>query len=50
MKEAGIDENVFYAHSYRSASISAAFARGVQFEDILETANLANAKTFRKKN
>lgn len=46
LKKAGIDEKVFSAHSYRSASTSAAFARGVQLKDILETANWANAKTF----
>lgn len=38
---------MFSAHSYRSASTSAAFAAdGVQLKDILETANWSNAKTF----
>lgn len=46
LKKPGIDEKVFSAHSYRSASTSAAFAGGVQLKDILETANLSNAKTF----
>lgn len=45
-KKAGIDEKVFSAHSYRSASTSAAFAGGVQLKDILETANWSKAKTF----
>lgn len=46
LKKTGIDEKVFSAHSYRSASTSAAFAGGVQLKDILETANWSNAKRF----
>lgn len=46
IKKAGIDEKVFSAHSYRSASTSAAFAGVVQLKDILENANWSNAKTL----
>ena len=46
LKRSGIDNLVFSAHSYRSASTSAAFAGGVHLSEILETANWANAKTF----
>lgn len=33
LKKAGIDEKVFSAHSYRRASTSTAFARGVRLKD-----------------
>lgn len=46
LKRSGIDDTIFSAHSYRSASTSAAFAGGVQLKVILETANWVNAKTF----
>lgn len=46
LKRSGTDDTVFSAHSYRSASTLAAFAGGVQLKVILETANLANAKTL----
>lgn len=46
LKRSGIDDKIFSAHSYRSASTSAAFAGGVQLKEILETANWTNAKTF----
>lgn len=45
---AGVDINVFKAHSVRSASSSAAFASGCSIKDILTTANWSNAKTFKK--
>ena len=46
MKKCEINEKVFSAHSYKSVSTSAAFVKGVQLRDILETANWSNAKTF----
>lgn len=46
LQRSGIDDKIFSAHSYRSASISAAFAGGVQLKEILKTANWSNAKTF----
>ena len=46
MKKSEINEKVFSAHSYKSVSTSAAFVKGVQLRDILETANWSNAKTF----
>lgn len=46
LKRSGIDDKIFSAHSYRSASTSAAFAGGVHLKEILETANWTNAKTF----
>lgn len=46
LRRSGINESIFSAHSFRSASTSAAFAGGVKLSEILETANWANAKTF----
>lgn len=45
-KNSGINDKIFSAHSFRSASTSGAFAGGVQLKEILETANWTNAKTF----
>lgn len=44
----GIDSNVFKAHSYRSASTSAAFSKGCSLKTILETADWKSDKNFRK--
>lgn len=46
LKRSSVDDTIFSAHSYRSASTSAAFAGGVQLKDVLEIANWANAITF----
>lgn len=43
IEKACIDEKVFSAYSYRSASTSAAFGGDVQLKDNLETANWSNA-------
>ena len=42
----GIDVSVFKAHSFRSASTSAAASKGLPVNIILETAGWSNAKTF----
>lgn len=44
----GIDTKVFKAHSYRSASVSAAFSRGCVLKRILDTADWSSDKNFRK--
>lgn len=46
LRRSGIDDKIFFAHSYRSTSTSATFAGGVQLKEILETANWANEKIF----
>lgn len=45
---AGVDTSIFKAHSYRSASTSAAYSSGISLSDILSTANWTNADTFYK--
>ena len=45
---AGIDTTIFKAHSYRGASTTAAYNAGCSVNNILNTANWSNAKTFRK--
>lgn len=44
----GVDTSIFKAHSYRSASTSTAYSRGISLSDILSTANWTNARTFYK--
>jgi len=39
LKEAGVDTEVFKAHSVRGASTSAALKKGVHLSDILNTAD-----------
>ena len=46
LEEAGIDTNVFSAHSTRSAATSTAQARDVSLKTILDTAGWSNKKTF----
>lgn len=48
MYEAGIEIDIFKAHSTRSASVSAAFQLNTNIEEILKTAGWSNAKTFAK--
>ena len=48
LREAGINPSIYTAHSYRSASTSAAFAHGVTLQEILKTANWTNVNTFAK--
>lgn len=45
---AGIDTGVYKAHSYRSASASAAFNKGCSLGEILKTADWKSDKNFRK--
>jgi hypothetical protein len=44
---AGIDSNLFKAHSYRSASVSAAYGK-CSLQNILNTADWSNEKNFHK--
>ena len=44
----GINTDYFKAHSYRGASVSAAFAKGCKLKDILSTADWTSDKNFRK--
>ena len=48
MYQAGIDVEVFKAHSTRSASVSAANRNGVNVSHIMKTAGWKNADTFGK--
>ena len=48
LKEAGVDTEIFKAHSVRGASTSAALKRGLHIKDILDTANWSQESTFRK--
>ena len=48
MYEAGIDVEIFNAHSTRSASTSAAVQNNMNVEDILKTVGWSNAATFAK--
>ncbi|CAG2203473.1 unnamed protein product [Mytilus edulis] len=48
LSNAGINVLKFKAHSYRSASSSAAKRAGISLNDILKTANWASAQTFKK--
>ena len=48
LKEAGINVDVYKAHSFRGASVSAAFNKGCSLRQILDQADWASAKTFRK--
>ena len=43
---AGVDTNIFKAHSTRTASMSAAKARGVSTVDIMKAANWTRESTF----
>lgn len=45
---AGIDVSVFKAHSFRSASTSAAYRKGCSVKDILQTADWKSDKNFIK--
>ena len=47
LSKAGIDISTFSAHSYRSASSTSAFGKGVTVQEIMSKANWSNAKTFR---
>ena len=44
----GIDVDMFKAHSYRSAAVSAALLQGCSLKDILKTADWSSAKNFYK--
>jgi len=45
---AGIDIGVFKAHSFRGASVSAAYNKGCSLKRVLETADWSSDKNFRK--
>ena len=47
LKEAGVDTEVFKAHSVRGATTSAAMHKGVHISDILSTADWSRESTFR---
>ena len=46
LASSGIDTAVFSAHSFRSASSTCAFAKGVSLDEIISTADWSNARTF----
>lgn len=48
LSSAGIDTNMFKAHSVRGAATSAAYDKGAPIEKILKLANWSNEKTFYK--
>ena len=48
MAQAGIDTDVYSAHSTRSASPSKAKSKGVSTRSILNQANWTNARTFKR--
>ena len=48
MSQAGINTNVFKAHSTRAALTSAAYKSDVNISDIMKTAGWKNAATFAK--
>jgi len=48
LSQAGIDTNVYKAHSTRAASSSKAIAQGVSTEQIMKHANWARASTFQR--
>jgi hypothetical protein len=45
---AGIDTNTYKAHSYRGASVSAAYMKGCRVSDILKMADWSSVKNFKK--
>jgi len=47
LTEAGIDTEMFKAHSVRGASSSAALRKGVHISDILQTADWSKDSTFK---
>lgn len=44
----GVNTEIFKAHSYRAASVSAAYSRGCSLKNILRTADWTSDKNFRK--
>ena len=48
LEEAGVDTNVFKAHSVHGASATAALNKGVSLSDILSTADWSKDSTFRR--
>ena len=48
LKEAGIDINMFSAHSTRGAAASKAVAAGISVDTVLRAGHWASASTFRK--
>lgn len=48
LMNSGIDVGQFKAHSFRSAAVSAAFAKGCSLQTILKTADWTSAKNFKK--
>ena len=48
LQDAGVDINVFKAHSARGASATAAYNKGVSMQEILQTADWSKDSTFRR--
>ena len=48
ISRAGIDTNIFKAHSVRGAAASAAYERGASLQDILDLADWSTDSTFRR--
>ena len=48
LKEAGVDTEIFKAHSVRGTSTSAVLKKGLYIKYILETADWNRQSTFRK--
>ena len=48
LKLAGIDVSIFYGHSVRGASVSAAAGAGITTNDILKAADWSSDSVFRR--
>jgi len=48
LKEAGVEIDVYKAHSVRGTSTSAAFKEGVHLSDILDTVDWSKELTLKK--
>ena len=48
LKLAGINTELFTAHSYRGAGLSSAFSKGATLQQIVEAGNWASAETFKR--
>ena len=46
LKAAGIDTEVFSAHSYRGASLSSAYSKGVSLSEIVRSGDWSSTETF----
>ena len=48
LKNAGIDTDIFQAHSVRGASKTAAVNRNIPLDDVMKMADLSRVSTFQK--